>query len=133
METGCTHQCGCHNQNSLTHDPKFALNIDKVVQLTAVTRRASILGGEPLAPENLDSVMAPHNACTLRFLVVLFISGRDMSRMPFLDTSWVIWSPAFSSWSSWCRCWTRSFLATTTKHSARHNQSSVVLGRDDLG
>ena len=56
--TGCPHACPeCHNENLWAHDPNFTLDLDKVIELTSVTKKISILGGEPLAPVNSEQTL----------------------------------------------------------------------------
>lgn len=52
---GCPHKCpGCHNQHLWEHDDNFHIDIDRVIELAKETKKVSILGGEPLAPYNIE-------------------------------------------------------------------------------
>ncbi|CAL6100836.1 Anaerobic_ribonucleoside-triphosphate reductase [Hexamita inflata] len=54
---GCPHKCkGCHNQQLWDYKPSIPYNVDEIVKLmcTGIQKDLSILGGEPLAPENVN-------------------------------------------------------------------------------
>lgn len=60
---GCPHHCpGCFNEETWDfrggqlYTPEVKWNIIKAISANNITRNFSILGGEPLAPQNIDMV-----------------------------------------------------------------------------
>ena len=61
---GCPHHCpGCHNQHTWDYDGGIEANDEDLITLVidllrknGVERNLSVLGGEPLCPENVDFV-----------------------------------------------------------------------------
>lgn len=60
---GCPHHCpGCFNEETWDfrggqpYAPEVKWNIIKAISANNITRNFSILGGEPLAPQNIDMV-----------------------------------------------------------------------------
>lgn len=66
---GCPHKCeGCHNPEAWSFEGGQELpndykgNIIKAISANGVTRNFSVLGGEPLCPENLDLTLSTISA-----------------------------------------------------------------------
>lgn len=66
---GCPHKCeGCHNPEAWSFEGGQELpndykgNIIKVISANGITRNFSVLGGEPLCPENLDLTLSTISA-----------------------------------------------------------------------
>ena len=60
---GCPHCCpGCFNEETWDfhggqpYTPEVKWNIIKAISANDITRNFSVLGGEPLAPQNIDMV-----------------------------------------------------------------------------
>ena len=66
---GCPHKCeGCHNPEAWSFEGGQELpndykgNIIKAISANGITRNFSVLGGEPLCPENLDLTLSTISA-----------------------------------------------------------------------
>lgn len=66
---GCPHECeGCHNPEAWSFEGGQELpndykgNIIKAISANGITRNFSVLGGEPLCPENLDLTLSTISA-----------------------------------------------------------------------
>lgn len=66
---GCPHKCeGCHNPEAWSFEGGQELpndykgNIIKAISVNGITRNFSVLGGEPLCPENLDLTLSTISA-----------------------------------------------------------------------
>jgi len=60
---GCPHKCpGCHNPETWDYDGGESLPVDirgqiiKAIAANGITRNFSVLGGEPLCPQNIEEV-----------------------------------------------------------------------------
>ena len=60
---GCPHHCpGCFNEETwdfhggIPYTPEIKWDIIKAISANNITRNFSVLGGEPLAPQNIDMV-----------------------------------------------------------------------------
>ena len=72
---GCPHRCsGCHNQHMWNYEDGYEVDLDTTIekiihaiQANGLVRNLSILGGEPLAPYNIEYTLEIIRRVTAQF------------------------------------------------------------------
>ena len=95
---GCPHHCkGCHNSNDWDFSGGFELPsnyldiLDSAITANGLQRNFSVLGGEPLCPQNLeevDQIVAAVRAAypNIKIFPFLFFSSSHSGLIPFANT-----------------------------------------------